>query len=93
MLTALDFRTLQLAPANFEHPNLVFLVSGDRILRDYIFGIDLTSERLSGSLRSIQSGSNLLEFKAYVFPLAVIGLFISAFVVAHQLTRLRRQSR
>ena len=94
MLTALDFRTLQLAPSNYEHPNLVFLASSDRVLRDYIFGSDLTSERLSRSLRTLQSGgSDLLKFQSHVFPLAVIGLFISAFVVAHQLSRARRQVR
>ncbi len=67
MLDALDFRTLQLSRSNYEHANLVFIMSGDRILRDYVYGSELTAERLSRSLRlATANKSNLLASKSYL---------------------------
>lgn len=91
LLAALDFRTLQLAESNYEHPNLIFIVSKDGILQDYIYGSDLTSDRLNGLLRSAEKGySKLPGLKSYLYILAVIGLLISSFFVATHLTKARR---
>ncbi len=82
LLTALDYRTLELSTSNYEHPNLLFVVGMDGILRDYIYGSDLTSLRLAGTLRSVEGdSSSLLTIKSYIYVFAVIGLLISSFVV------------
>jgi protein SCO1 len=82
LLTALDYRTLQLSTSNYQHPNLLFVVGKDGILQDYIYGSDLTSERLDEALRSTQGSSpRLLTAGSYIYVFAVIGVLISTFLV------------
>jgi protein SCO1/2 len=93
LLAALDFRTLELSSSNYEHPNLLFIVGNDRILRDYIYGSDLSSKRLSAILRSSENSNwRLSDMKSYMYVVAMIGLLISAFVTAFRLTKVQRQS-
>ncbi len=93
LLTALDYRTLELSASNYEHPNLLFIVGKDRIVRDYIYGSDLTSKRLSAILHSSENTSwNFSDMKSYIYIVAMIGLLISAFVTAFHLTKVQRQS-
>ena len=92
ILTALDYRTLQLGTSNYEHPNLLFVVGKDGVLRDYIYGGDLSSDRLKGMLRSAEAGySSFPAVKSYVYAFAVIGLLISTFVVASHFAKVHRQ--
>jgi protein SCO1 len=92
LLTALDYRTMELSSSNYEHPNLLFIVGKDRIVRDYIYGSDLTSKRLSAILRSSENSSwSLSDMKSYIYIVAVIGLLISTFVATSYLTRVQRQ--
>jgi protein SCO1 len=92
LLTALDYRTMELSSSNYEHPNLLFIVGKDRIVRDYIYGSDLTSKRLSAILRSSENNSwSLSDMKSYIYIVAVIGLLISTFVATSYLTRVQRQ--
>jgi hypothetical protein len=93
LLTALDYRTLQLSASNYEHPNLVFVVGKNGILQDYIYGSDLTSDRLRGVLRSAQGEySELAALKSYLYIFALIGLLISTFVAAAHFTKAYRHS-
>ena len=93
LLTAMDYRALELSSSNYEHPNLLFIVGKDRILRDYIYGSGLSSKRLSAILRSSENSSRSLpDMKSYVYIVAMIGLLISAFVAATHLTKTQRQS-
>jgi cytochrome oxidase Cu insertion factor (SCO1/SenC/PrrC family) len=90
LLDALDFRTLQVGQSNYEHANLVFIANGDRVLRDYVFGADLTPERLQRSIqiaegRRTGSKSNLLVF-------AVIGLLVCTFIVVSLWTKNKTQN-
>jgi hypothetical protein len=93
LLAALDYRTLQLNTSNYEHPNLVFIVGKDGVLRDYIYGSDLTSERLAAILGSSERNDwEMSDSKPYIYIVAVIGLLLSAFIVATYLTKVQRQS-
>jgi protein SCO1 len=93
LLTALDYRTLQLNTSNYEHPNLVFVVGKDGVLRDYIYGSDLTSARLAAILRSSERKDwSFSDAKSYIYIVALIGLLISTFVAASHLTKTQRQS-
>lgn len=89
LLAALDYRTLELNRSNYEHPNLLFIVGKDGVLRDYIYGGDLTSDRLAGIL---QSPRTLSTAKPYVYIAALLGLLISTFVAATHLAKYQRQS-
>ena len=93
LLTALDYRTLQLNTSNYEHPNLVFVVGKDHVLRDYIYGSDLTAERLAGILRSSERNDwSFSDAKPFIYIVALIGLLISTFIVATYLSKVQRQS-
>lgn len=90
LLVALDYRTLQLGTSNFEHPNLIFVVGKGSILQDYIYGSDLTSDRLAGILRSAEKNySKMPDLKSYLYIFAVIGFLISSFLVATYLAKAR----
>jgi len=91
LLSALDYRTLQLSTSNYEHPNLLFVVGKDGIIRDYIYGSDLTSDRLREILHSAgENSSRLLTFKSYIYVFAVIGVLISTFVVVEHFAKSHR---
>jgi protein SCO1 len=93
LLASLDYRTLQLNASNYEHPNLVFVIGKNGVLRDYIYGSDLTSNRLTAILRSSEGNAwNLSESKPYIYIVALIGLLISTFVVASHLSKVQRGS-
>lgn len=93
LLTALDYRTLQLGKSNYEHPNLIFIVGKDGILQDYIYGSDLTADRLAGILNSAEkNNSKMPALKLYLYVFALIGFLISTFFVATHLTNARRLS-
>jgi protein SCO1/2 len=85
LLAALDYRTLQLSTSNYKHPNIIFVVGKNNILRDYIYGGDLTSERLVASFYSSQAADRgLPPIRSYIYIFATAGLLISTFVaVAH----------
>jgi protein SCO1/2 len=88
LLDALDFRTLQLSAANFEHANLVFVIGTDRVVRDYILGSDLTADRLKKAIQLNDiSYSGVLTLKSYIYVFAGIGLLISTFIAAQQLMK------
>jgi protein SCO1 len=89
LLAALDYRTLQLNTSNYEHPNLLFVVGKDGVLRDYIYGSDLTSDRLASLL---QSSRTLSTAKPYIYIAALLGLLISTFVAVSRITKVQRQS-
>jgi protein SCO1/2 len=90
MLKALDFRTMQLNNTNYDHANVVFVIGKDRVLREYIFGSEIDAERLRKSIHFAQDESrSFTALKSYIYVFAAIGLMVSAFIAAQQLTKKR----
>lgn len=91
LLAALDFRTMLLGQANFEHPDLVFVVDRDGVVRDYIPGTNVDAVRLSVATRLKARGSWMTTFKPLIPAIALLGLAVSVFVLVHSLTKKHKE--
>lgn len=92
LLDALDFRTMRTADGEYQHPNLVAILTPDRRLAGYVLGVRPSPAELARLVRRARDGlprgggGRLL-----VFFFAAVGFLLSAFVFTWLL--LERRSR
>ena len=81
LLDAMDFRTMQTADGEYQHPNLVAVLSADRRLAGYVFGVKPSSTELANLVRSARDGiPGSAGWGMLLFFFAAIGLLVSTFV-------------
>ena len=81
LLDAMDFRTMQTADGDYQHPNLVAVLAPDRRLAGYAFGVKPSPTELSRLVRSARDGiAGSAGWRMLLFFFAAIGLLVSTFV-------------
>ncbi len=81
ILERLDFRTISIGSGQFDHPNLIAILTPDMRLAQYLFGVSFAPTQLASAVRSARGGVPWLAGReGYVFASAAVGLVVSAFV-------------
>lgn len=94
VLKALDFRTISLGDGQFDHPNLIAVLTPDLRLYGYLFGVTVAPGELERALRAARDGPpRVHQHRALVFALAAFGFVVSALIFAQVLGRGRRRQR
>lgn len=87
-LRALDFRTITIGDGQFEHPNLIAILTADRRLASYLFGVSFSPSQLAAAVRGAGSGLPPRPgWTGAIFVTAAMGLAGSAFLFATLLKR------
>ncbi len=80
-LAGLDFRTISMGNGQFDHPNLIVILTPDMRLAQYLFGISFEPAPLAAAVRRARGGIPWLAGReGYVFAISAIGLVVSALV-------------
>jgi protein SCO1/2 len=89
-LKSLDFRTMEIGDGQYAHPNLIVLLTPDRRLTEYIFGVAFSPTQLAAAVRAARGGgSRWRGWRGDVLVLSGIGLLGSAFVFVTLLLKRR----
>jgi len=92
-LRSLDFRTITLADGVFEHPNLVAVLTPDRRLAAYVFGVNFAPGELARAVRRARDGVSAFDRgRIYLFFFAAVGFAASAAVFVFLLARRRARA-
>jgi hypothetical protein len=92
-LRGLDFRTITTADGEFDHPNLIAVLTPDRRLASYLFGVGFSPTALARAVRDARTGvPEVARWRAPLFVFAVVGFAASAFVFFTLLGRRRHSS-
>lgn len=89
-LRALDFRTVSVGTADFDHPNLVAVLAPDGRLAGYLFGIKFSPTELARLARRARAGVSAVDaWRPYLLVMAAFGFLASALVFVALLSRRR----
>jgi cytochrome oxidase Cu insertion factor (SCO1/SenC/PrrC family) len=92
-LASLDFRTVARGDGEFDHPNLVAVLTPDFELAGYVFGVNFSPTELARTVRRARTGVSWIDrWQAAVFFVAAMGFVGStlAFVFLLHRRRARR---
>lgn len=81
LLDTLDFRTMQTDDGEYQHPNLVAVLSPDRKLAGYVFGVNPSASELVRVVRGARAGvPATARWGTLLFFFAAVGFLVSTFV-------------
>jgi protein SCO1/2 len=81
LLETMDFRTMQTPSGEFQHPNLVVVLTPELELAGYVFGVKPSPADLSKLVRSARTGvPATARWGTLLFFIAAIGFLASSFV-------------
>jgi len=92
MLAAIDFRTIVTDDGEFQHPNLIAILTPDFRLAGYLFGVDFAPNELADAVRQARVGPIAGRSHWRAFLAAALGFAVSAFVFVVAIARHRRAS-
>jgi cytochrome oxidase Cu insertion factor (SCO1/SenC/PrrC family) len=93
-LRGLDFRTITVADGEFEHPNLVAVLTPDMRLVSYVFGINFSPAEIAAAVRRARAGGSPLDpWRIYLFLFAAFGFLVSALVFVALFNRRRAKAK
>jgi protein SCO1/2 len=93
-LKALDFHTISIGSEDFDHPNLIVVLSPDMRLASYLFGVTFSPSELRRSVRRARDGVSPVDaWRVNLFLFAAIGFFASTAAFAALLSRNRARRR
>jgi cytochrome oxidase Cu insertion factor (SCO1/SenC/PrrC family) len=94
VLAALDFRTIRTGEAQFDHPNLVAVLTPDLRVSDYLLGVRFSPDALARSVRAARSGRLRSSTKGTLLTVgSALGLATSALAFMAVWERRRRRLR
>ena len=89
-LNSLDFRTIKMADRQYDHPNLLAVLTPDRQLTEYVFGTAFSPAQLAAAVRRARAGGSWWAgWRSDLFAFAGVGLVVSAFAFSALLLRRR----
>ncbi len=91
-LGSLDFHTIALPSGQYDHPNLVVILTPDRRVANFLFGVTFEPQSLATALRAARTG--LPSAASERLPLlffSLLGLLISSFGFVSILVRRRKR--
>jgi cytochrome oxidase Cu insertion factor (SCO1/SenC/PrrC family) len=94
-LASLDFRTVARGDGEFDHPNLVAVLTPDLELAGYVFGVNFSPTELARTVRRARSGISWIDrWQTAAFFVAAVGFVSStlAFVFLWHRRRARREA-
>jgi hypothetical protein len=94
LLDSLDFRTMRTADGEFQHPNLVAVLSADRAVAGFVFGVRPAPEDLARLVRDARAGvSSGARWRTLLFFFAALGFVASTFAFCWLLVERRGRLR
>ncbi|HUI25012.1 MAG TPA: hypothetical protein VL403_02920, partial [Candidatus Kryptonia bacterium] len=91
-LAALDFRTITTDDGEFQHPNLIAILTPDLRLAGYLFGVEFSPTEIADAVRRARTGAIVSRSRWPLFLVAAVGFGISSVVFLVLVMRRRRGS-